>query len=131
MTKKYRVVFHSLAKDIKTFETQMKRLGVPVDIVEYMIRKAPLILKQDLTLEAARQYADSVLKAGGRVTIQEHGRLLRSRHIDRSVPIVSFEDFTMCPRCGFKQPKGKNCVRCGGILKKPGKVREPENVAGH
>lgn len=104
---------------------------MPVETVEYMIRKAPLILKQDLTLEAARQYADSVLQAGGRVTIQEHGCVEESRRIDRSIQIASFEDFTMCPQCGFKQTKGEICVKCGFRLKKTGKEREPENVAGH
>ena len=113
MTKKYRVILHSLIGDRTTFKTRMTQLGAPADAVDKMVSKAPLILRGDLTLGAARRYAEAVQDAGGKVTIDEHGYFREERHSSHTVPIASFEDFTMCPECGLKQAKGDVCVKCG------------------
>ena len=113
MTKKYRVILHSLIEDGPTFKARMTQLGAPADAVDKMVSKAPLILKGGLTLGAARRYAEAVQGAGGRVTIDEHGYFMEERHSSHSVPIASFKDFTMCPECGLKQVKGDICVKCG------------------
>ena len=60
MVKKCCVLFQKLSAEKGTFKIAMVRLGVTPDIVEQMIRKAPIILKGDLSLEAARRYADAV-----------------------------------------------------------------------
>jgi len=114
MVKKYRVVFHGLIeKNKEAFEAGMLRLGAPVEIVAKMFEKAPVILKGDLTLGGARRYADAVQDAGGRVTIQEHGHFEESGRMNAAVSIAPFNEFTMCPECGLKQPKGEACERCG------------------
>ena len=113
MDKKYRVLFHRLMGDEETFKARMVRMGVPPETVSEMIRKAPVVLKTDLSLGDSRQYADAIQEAGGRVTIQENGHFEGSKRINHSVSIASFQDFTMCPECGFKQPKAEACVKCG------------------
>ncbi|MCP4683657.1 MAG: hypothetical protein GY864_15105 [Desulfobacterales bacterium] len=118
MSKKYKVLLQGIFKNKETFRVQMVRLGVAPEIIDKMVEKPPVILKGDLTMEAARRYADAVQEAGGSVAIQEDGRFQESRHINHSVSVASLEDFTMCPECGFKQQKGEVCVKCGFRLKK-------------
>lgn len=114
MVKKYRVLFQGLIeKDKEVFKAGMVRLGAPAGIVDKMFEKAPVIMKGDLTLGDARRYADAVQDAGGRVTIQEHGHFEESRRMNASVSIPPFQEFTMCPECGLKQPKGETCAKCG------------------
>ncbi|MBW1705791.1 MAG: hypothetical protein JRJ86_11585 [Deltaproteobacteria bacterium] len=91
----------------------MLRLGAPAEIVAKMFEKAPVILKGGLTLGGARRYADAVQDAGGRVIIQEHGHFEESGRLSASISIAPFQEFTMCPECGLKQPKGEACERCG------------------
>ena len=114
MVKKYRVLFQGLIeKDKEVFKAGMVRLGAPAEIVDKMFEKIPVILKGDLTLGDARRYADAVQDAGGRVTIQEHGYFEESGRMNAVVSIAPFNEFTMCPECGLKQPKGEACERCG------------------
>lgn len=131
MVKKYRVVLQKLLGEEDVFKARMVDLSAPPDIVDKMIRENPVILKGDLTLGAARQYADAVQGAGGRVTIQEYGYFKDSMRINCSNSIASFQDFTMCPECGFKQRKGKICVRCGYILEEGKKEQGRQNDSGH
>ena len=116
MAKRYRVLFHGVTQDKGVFENRMKCMGAPPETLERMMQNAPVILKGDLTLGAARNYADAVQEAGGRVTIQEHGFFDESELTNSSRSIAPLEDFTMCPECGLKQAKGENCIRCGSGL---------------
>jgi hypothetical protein len=111
--KKYRVLFQGLLGDKNAFKARMIYLGAPPETVDRMIQEAPVILKGDLSLGDARQYADTVQEAGGRVMIQEHGYSKEPMRTHYSNSIVSLKDFTMCPECGLKQPKGEICGRCG------------------
>lgn len=113
MAKKYRVLFQGLLEDKEAFKAKMIYLGAPPESVDRMIQEAPVILKGDLSLGGARQYADAVRGAGGRVMIQEHGyseEPMRNNYVSSIAPL---ENFTMCPECGLKQPKGEICDRCG------------------
>lgn len=116
VVKTYRVLFHGLSRDAEAFKTRMKAMGAPPEKLERMIRHAPIILKAGLTLGAARNYAEAVQAAGGKVTIQESGLVDESSPPHSSQSFASFEDFTMCPECGLKQPKGEICVRCRSKL---------------
>ena len=131
MNKKYRVLFHGLIEDKSVFKNKMTRLGAPSGTVDRILREAPIILKGDLTLGGARQYADVVQDAGGMVTIQENGYFEDSVRIDSSNSFFSFKDITMCPECGFKQPKGEICERCGFKLKDEEKGQGKQNNPGH
>ena len=131
MVKKYRVLFHGLIEDKTSFKTQMTRLGAPSGTVDKIIHEAPIILKGDLTLGGARQYAAGVQDAGGMVTIQENGYFEESTRIVSSNSFASFRDITMCPECGLKQPKGKICERCGFKLKNEEKGQGKQNSSGH
>ncbi len=102
-----------MAGDKAAFTARMARLGAPAAAVEEMLQKAPVILRSNLTPGAARRYAEAVQGAGGRVTIQEDGRADEPGRPNASPSIASFREFTMCPECGLKQPKGPVCVKCG------------------
>lgn len=116
MTKKYRVLFLGLVGDEEAFRARMSRLGVSIPNVDLMISKAPVILKGDMTLREARQYADAVQLAGGRVNIQEHGLFEEQETMNRSLHIKPLEDFIMCPECGYKQLRERACVKCGLVF---------------
>lgn len=115
MNKKYRVVFLGLISPENDFKERMSGFGVPEEQLTTLIERAPIILKDDIPFAYARQYADAVQHAGGRVNIQEHGILVEEKLTRRSIEIKSLENFTMCPECGHKQLKGKACVKCGWV----------------
>ena len=116
MTKKYRVLFLGLVGNEEAFKARMSKLGASVPTVDLMISKAPVILKGDMTLKEARQYADAVQFAGGKVNIKEHGLFDESETMDKSLHIKALEDFIMCPECGYKQLRERACVKCGYIF---------------
>ena len=111
--KKYRVVFLGLAHGMEDFTAGMITLGVRVSMVEEMVRKAPVVLKAGMSLAQARTYAEAVQLAGGKVNIQDDGRVEVPSRSRRTAEIKPFEYFTMCPECGHKQPRGEACVKCG------------------
>ena len=116
MDKKYRVVFLGLIESQDAFLESMSRLGVSSGTVEQIISHAPIILKGDLSLGSAREYADAVQHAGGRVNIQEHGIMEEPRRLGKTLDIKSLEEFTMCPQCGHKQLRTSTCPKCGKSL---------------
>ena len=118
MNKKYRVVFLGLIESSENFKEKMSRLGVSPTMVDQIISKMPVVLKGDMSLRDARQYADAIQYAGGRVNIQEHGVFEEPEHNERSVDIAPLENFIMCPQCGYKQLKDQACVKCGMVFVK-------------
>ena len=90
----------------------MAQLGVDGIQVDEIISRTPVILKEGLEMERARRYADAIQNAGGRAVIKEDGGQDEKRIITRPLAITPFADFTMCPVCGHKQPKGEVCEKC-------------------
>lgn len=112
MTKAYRVMFLGLRNGEDQFRKKMAGVGVSSDMVQGMIQKAPMIMKEWLHLRDARSLAESIQEAGGRVTIQEQGVFGESKRFDKQVEIAPFEDFILCPECGFIQRKAGACAKC-------------------
>jgi len=117
MVKKYRIIFLGLYETRGIFSTGMSQLGVPETVVEQIISKAPVILKEDLSPGYAKQYADAVHHAGGKVDIQEYNIIDKSKQVKATLRIEPLENFTMCPQCGHKQLKTDVCNRCKLVLK--------------
>jgi len=117
MDKKYRVVFLGLFESKADFVQRMSMLGVPPVTVEEIVQRAPVVIKGDMTLGDARQYADAVQDAGGKVNIQEHGYFEETKRINKPFDIKPLENFIMCPECGYKQLKAEACEKCGLIFK--------------
>lgn len=116
MAKKYRVVFVGMMVDTVIFKENMAKLGVSDITLDKYIKKAPIVLKRDLSLGDARRYAEAIINAGGLVNIQETGEIPETKSSAEKISISSNEDFVICPNCGFKQKKEDFCVRCGWIL---------------
>lgn len=129
MSKKYRVLFLGLSENEKDFKVRMNRLGASPEIIDIIIKKAPIILKEGLALGHSRRYANAVREAGGLAEIQGYESV--EDPVDCSMTIAPFKDFTMCPECGFKQHKKEFCEKCGFRLVRTENGLEPENVAGH
>ncbi|MFC1884228.1 hypothetical protein ACFL2O_05615 [Thermodesulfobacteriota bacterium] len=106
------VVFFGLTVEREVFHERMSRMGVDPIQIDEIIKRAPIIMKDEMDSYAARRYADAVQDAGGRAVIRENGSIDEQRITGKPVAIASFEDFTMCPHCGHKQPKGNICEKC-------------------
>lgn len=115
MERKYCVIFLGISGSKQSFLQNMKNMGVEERLIEYMIEKAPIILKEGLDIRHARLYAEKVEKAGGRVKLKEMG-LLDSSRKSPEFYVKGFDNFTVCPQCGYKQDKQEKCLRCGYLL---------------
>jgi hypothetical protein len=116
MDNRYKVIFSNLLKEEGYFKGQMLMLGVSEDISNEIIKKAPVILKQDLSLKDARKYADAVYQAGGRVTIQVEKKREEAYEKVTLSCMATLKNFTMCPQCGYKQLNTGTCVKCGFLF---------------
>jgi len=113
MDNRYRVIFSNLLKEKDEFKHRMLRLGVSGDVSEEIIKKAPVILKGNLSLRDARIYADAIFEAGAKVTIHAEDAVDEGDNNMASSLIVGMKDFIMCPQCGHKQVKSGACIKCG------------------
>lgn len=110
MSKRYRVIFLGLLKTEEFFKEKMSMLGVSPEVSEEIINKAPVILKEDTSLEYLTKYAKAVSNAGGKVDIRS---CKTAKSDDANVNIEPLKNFTLCPQCGYKQLKKKLCEKCG------------------
>ena len=117
MNKTYLVLFQGLTVQKESFKNRLLSLGVSSETAETILRKAPVILKSGMTADRVKKYATAFRQAGARVTImQEIGDSKEMGMGSPSISIPAFGDFTMCPECGMKQPREKNCERCGYVF---------------
>jgi len=116
VTKTYRVVLLGRMEEKQDFEEKMEKLGFSTESVRDLIEKAPSALKAGLLLGEAREYAEAVQEAGGKVNIQEDGISEEFTRVHPPIEIRSLQDFTMCPECGHRQIKAQACVKCGFLF---------------
>ena len=109
---RYRVIFLDLVECKDTFIEGMSRFGASKETIVQVIQKAPVILKEGISLGYAKKYADAIQEAGGRITIEEQRLFGVKQKSDSSFQIEPLENFTRCPQCGHKQLKADACVKC-------------------
>ncbi len=109
--KKYQLLFGGLLGDEKRFRNMMARRGVKHSLVDQMLREAPVIVKQNLSLETARKYADALSAMGAKVTILDQDP--QENQKESSNKVTPMSSFLPCPRCGLVQPETDVCPRCG------------------
>jgi hypothetical protein len=116
MTKTYRVVLLGRIEEKQDFEEKMEKLGFSPDRLQDLVAECPSALKAGLSLGEAREYAEAVQEAGGKVNIQEDGVSKEFKRGHPPMEIRSLKDFTMCPECGHRQIKAEACVKCGFLF---------------
>jgi len=116
VTKTYRVLLLGRIEEKQDFEEKMEKLGFSLDSVRDLIAKAPSALKAGLPLGEAREYAEAIQGAGGKVNIQEDGVSEEFNRPHPPIEVRSLQDFTMCPECGHRQIKAEACVKCGFLF---------------
>jgi len=116
VTKTYRVVLLGRIEEKQDFEEKMEKLGFSSGSVRDLIEKVPSALKAGLPPGEAREYAEAVQEAGGKVNIQEDGVSDETKRLHPPIEIRSLKDFTMCPECGHRQLKADACVKCGFLF---------------
>lgn len=116
VTKTYRVVLLGRPQENPDFEEKMEKLGFSPSQLQALIAEAPSALKKGLPLGEAREYAEAVQGAGGKVNIQEDGVSEEFGRTRPPIEIRSLKDFTMCPVCGHRQIKAEACVKCGFLF---------------
>ncbi len=110
MSKVYKVVFLGLSEREELFKERMSSLGISSEKANKMIKKAPVVLKENESLDFLKKYAAAITGAGGWVKIfscslKEKG--------DAESNIPAMDSFIQCPQCGFRQLKEEECVKCG------------------
>jgi hypothetical protein len=114
MSKRYLVLFQGLTEQENSFKNRVLSLGVSSETADTILRKTPVILKSGMSAEKAKKYATAFREAGAKVTIMQELKDSEEPSMGNpSFSIPTFGDFTMCPECGMKQPRGKSCERCG------------------
>jgi len=116
VTKTYRIVLLGRIEEKQDFEEKMGKLGFSSGALRDLIEKVPSALKAGLPLGEAREYAEAVQEAGGKVNIQEDGVSNEAKRLHPPIEIRSLKDFTMCPECGHRQLKADACVKCGFLF---------------
>jgi ribosomal protein L32 len=116
VTKTYRVLLLGRIEEKQDFEEKMEKLGFSPESVRELIAKAPSALKVGQPLGEAREYAEAIQEAGGRVNIQEDGVSEEFNRLHPPIEIRSLQDFTMCPECGHRQIKAQACEKCGFVF---------------
>jgi ribosomal protein L32 len=116
VTKTYRVVLLGRFEVKQDFEEKMEKLGFAPDRLRDLIAEAPSALKVGLPLGEAREYAEAVQEAGGKVNILDDGVSEEFNRQRSPMEIRSLQDFTMCPECGHRQIKAEACVKCGFLF---------------
>jgi len=117
MTKRYCIIFQGVLAAHERFRQRMAALGAAPDVLERMMSRAPLVVKDDLTLGQARRYSELIREAGGKVAIYDRGWGERPEHrMGHPWAVAHFERFTPCPRCGLKHLKEETCPRCGLMM---------------
>jgi hypothetical protein len=116
MTKRYCIIFQGVLAGHERFRQRMEALGATQEVIERMMSRAPLVVKDELTLGEARRYSDLIREAGGRVAIYDRGwgegPVPRMGH---PWSVAHLDKFTPCPRCGLKHLKVESCPRCGFV----------------
>jgi ribosomal protein L32 len=110
--RRYCVIFKNLIKERDFFVSEMSELGIDLKTTVKILKKAPVILKADMSFEEAKRYASAVNRAGGKVKIEGY-TIFENEQINQSLKIKTFENFIMCPQCGHKQLRESSCARCG------------------
>jgi hypothetical protein len=121
LNKNYCLVFLGLLETPEIFTQKMRNLGFSSADIESIIASPPVPFRNGLSLREARECADAVQSAGGRVNVREEESVKSQEGAGKSVAIPPMESFTLCPQCGHKQVKARTCVRCGFILEAVGR----------
>jgi ribosomal protein L32 len=118
MTKRYCIIFQGVLVGHERFRQRMGALGTSTDVLDRMMSRVPLVVKDDLTLGQARRYSKLIREAGGKVAIYDRGWGEPLEHRQgHPWAVAHFERFTPCPRCGQKHLKGETCPRCGLMMR--------------
>lgn len=110
MNKVYKVVFFGLSEKEELFKERISSLGISLEKANKMIKKAPVVLKENESLDYLKKYAAAITGAGGWVKIFTSS--LREEAGDKS-NIPAMASFIQCPQCGFRQLKKEKCDKCG------------------
>lgn len=117
MARTYRIVLLGLTDtEARFLQGMSSRFGIAPAKAKRFIEQAPKVLKKGLSLGEAREYAEALQRAGGKVHIQEHGKTQEPKREHWQGAIKSFGEFTLCPECGFTQLKAEKCVKCGLVF---------------
>ena len=110
--KMYQLLFAGLLGEEKKFREMMYLKGVRPSLVDQMLQEAPIIVKQNLSLQAARKYAELLSAMGAKITILNQVPKGEDGKEDTGRP-APMSSFVLCPQCGLVQSNGNICPRCG------------------
>jgi hypothetical protein len=123
----YKVIFLGLTVAGPEEETRLlgglqKKFNLTPDRAERLLQKVPVVVKKGISKEEMEKYVRAFAEIGGRIRVEEEEEMITEMGEVSGEPEPGkkplMEKMITCPQCGFEQPEGNECVKCGVIISK-------------
>jgi hypothetical protein len=127
----YKVIFLGLAvagpeEESRLLQGLQKKFNLTPEKAESLLQRVPIVVKKGIAKEEMERYVRAFGEIGGRVRVEEEpttefAGISREPELPPR-PKPEVKPYTgptvTCPQCGFVQPEGDECVKCGIIISK-------------
>ncbi len=124
----YKIIFSGQIADNQQLQTVKNKLAALFHLEDKRIEKlfsgSPIVLKKTSDKQTALRMKAKIEKAGGLCKVEKVKQ--RSPELGNDCAVQAINQETVldsnkeieCPKCGFKQKKSPECMRCGCIFNK-------------
>lgn len=124
--KRYSVIFDGEVSSENNVETVKKNLASffkgDEKKIEGLFSGQPILIKKDTDFQTACKYMKVFRKAGAICKLVEieipAGAKPRDVTFDNVSSSIEMKEIMTCPKCGYRQKKSSECMRCGIVIKK-------------
>jgi hypothetical protein len=111
----YKIIFLGLTvagpeEEIRLRQGLQKKFNLSPERAESLLQRVPIVVKKTESKEEVARYVRAFEEIGARVRVEEQ----------HTGPMMT------CPQCGFEQPEGEECIKCGIVISK---IRQFEEMA--